>query len=235
MTLCQCHLYACHCTTPPCRFRPLASNIMTIDPQSLGVFIRFQEPSTEYVDVAIASAKEPASVRSALLKALRHVALRSIDVTLLRIEHELLAVFKSPWKKPNKLQSVLESCRQGKCTKPTERLFHEYAGDSGIVILGVATRRDAGLRTKYDGRWLLREIDALSDEEKIDLATSIHGNTEPSVTTDVVAILQSFARSPLGTHQIKSIRVSDVTRGLHPTCALSAAAKAEDKCVEAIP
>jgi hypothetical protein len=165
---------------------------MTVD----SVFIRLQESSPEYLDVAAATGKNPASVRDALLKALRRVPLRSIDITLLRIEHEFLAAFKSPWKKPTKLQSVLESCRQGKCTESTERLFYENAGDYGIGILGIATRRDEGLRTKYDGRWLLREMDALSDEEKIELITNIQMNTQGAVRTDVGVILQSLARSP---------------------------------------
>jgi hypothetical protein len=175
---------------------------MTVESQSLAVFIRLEESSAEYLDVAAACATHPAPVRSALLKALRRVPLRSIDVTLLRLEHELLVAFNSPWKPPYKLQLVLESCRRGICTETTERLFYEHGGDFAVAILGIAARRDAGLRTKYDGRWLLREIDALSDDERIELVTNIHENAQESIRTDVTSILQSFARKPLGTPPI---------------------------------
>jgi hypothetical protein len=172
--------------------------MMTAESQSLRVFIKFQDPTTKYVDVVSASAREPNSVRDALLKAIRCVELRANDICLLRIEHELLAAFKSPWKTPPKLQLVLESCREGNVEKRTERLFYQHGGDYAIVILGIAARRDLGLRTKYDGRWLLREIDALPDGETIELVNNIQEYIPEPVKTDVRAILRSFTKTPLG-------------------------------------
>lgn len=172
---------------------------MTLEPQSLAVFVASQGSSAEYLDVTTACATNPVPVRSALLKALRRVRLRSIDITLLRLEHELLAAFNSHWRKPNKLQLVLESCRQGTCAETVERLFYKHGGDFAIVILGVATRRDSGFRTNYDGRWLLRDISALSNEEMIELITNVCESPPESVRKDVTRVIEFFAKRPLGT------------------------------------
>jgi hypothetical protein len=170
-----------------------------MESQPPGVFIKLQESPDEYVDVGAASVKRPTAVRDALLRAIRFVQLRPNDLKLLRLEVELQAAFSSPWKKPTILQPVLESCRQGLVTERTEILFYEYGGDLTIAILGIATRVDHGLRTKHDGRGLLREIDTLSDEEKTELVKNLVQSTQESVKSDVDLILQSFSKSPLGT------------------------------------
>lgn len=183
---------------------------MAVESQSLGLFIRLQESSTEYLDVALASARQPMLVREALLKAICLVPLRSIDLKLLQIQHQFRVAISSPWKKPPKLQPVLESCRQGNVIERTERLFYEHGGDSAIAILGIATRRDVGLRTKHDGQWLLYEIDALSDNKKIELVKNIQESIRESDKKDVDIILQSFTKSPLGTF-IRSLASSPLT------------------------
>lgn len=167
--------------------------------------------------MAVASAKQPSLVRDALLKAIRRVPLRRIDLTLLRIEHELQTALDLPWGEPSKLRLVLESCRQENVLNRTERLFFKHGGAFAIVVLGVATRRDVGRRTKYDGRGLLRDIDLLADEEIIQLAKNIQ---EFPKTAAIVAFLENFARSPSGAVGPQSLvsPLIDVTRRPRPSC-----------------
>ena len=163
-----------------------------MESQPLHVFIRLQESPNQFLDVAAASIKQPTFVRDALLKAIRLVQLRPIDLQLLQIEHELQNAFNSPWKKPTRLQHVLESCRR-KSIKGTESLFYEEGGDFAVAMLGIATRYDVGLTTKHDGRRLLAEIDTLSNEEKTELIKNILWSTKKSVKEDIDRILKSLS------------------------------------------
>jgi hypothetical protein len=161
-------------------------------------FITWHESPDKDLDVSIASAKHPVLVRDALLKALRLVPLRPIDLTLLRIEHELQTSLNLPWQVPAKLSAVLNSCRQGTVLSRTERLLFEHRGDFAIVVLGVATRRDTGRKTKYDSRWLFREIDPLSEEDMTTLTKNIQGFPKKPVVLAALAVLSGFTRSPSG-------------------------------------
>lgn len=149
----------------------------------------------EVLDVTAASTKWPTLVREELLKAIRLFPLSHNDLALLQIERELRTAYDSPFANPANLQSVLESCRQKNVLHETERLFYQHGGDLAILVLGIATRKDKGRATKHDGRWLLREIDALADELKIELAKTTQ---KYPVTASIKVLRQGYQRRPLG-------------------------------------
>jgi hypothetical protein len=123
--------------------------------------------------------------------------LRHVDIKLLWIEHELQTCLNSPWRVPAKLSAVLNSCRQETVLSRTERLLFKHGGDLAILVLGVATRRESRYhRTIYEGSWLFREIDPLSDEDMATLAKNIQRFPKYPA---VLAVIHDLARSPSGT------------------------------------
>ncbi|PVH75967.1 hypothetical protein DL98DRAFT_574728 [Cadophora sp. DSE1049] len=149
------------------------------------VVFRFENSPDEDLEVAAAFAQRPDAVRDALLEALRHVQLRSIDITLLRIEDVFRSTLKEKWREPRILRPVLEACRQGKLNSRTESLFFEYGKEYGVVALSVATRED--------GYKLFREIDALSDDELVKLVNAVE--TIPKRPA-ILEFIQEFVQSP---------------------------------------
>lgn len=60
------------------------------------VILRLQEAPNEDLSVNTAFVKQPKVVQDALLEAIRQVPLRSINITLLRIQNEFLSALEKP-------------------------------------------------------------------------------------------------------------------------------------------
>lgn len=151
-----------------------------MQPQSpVEIVLRLQESPNEDLDVASAFAKHPDVVRQALLEAVRHVKLRSIEITLLQIENAFRSAVDQPWAEPKILRPVLEACRQGKVKSRPEKLFFEHGKEYGVVLLCLAT--------KSDGHRLFREIDRLKDEELIRLIKHVNNIPKKALILGVVA------------------------------------------------
>lgn len=135
--------------------------------------------------MASALAIQPDAVRDALLDAIRHTEPSSTDISLLHIEEEFRSALALRWREPTNLRLVLESCRQSKIENRTERLFFEYGGDWGIVLLG--------LGTKQNRHRLFREIDLLPDDALIKLVKNV---TSLPKTFSADEFLKEFAKSP---------------------------------------
>lgn len=150
------------------------------------VVLRFQESPSEDLDVATAFTKQPDIVREALLEAIRHFQLPSIDITLLRIENIFRSTLKTALTVPNTLRPILEACRQGKLQHRTEKLFFEHGKEYGIALLCVVTR-------DKENRLLFREIDPLQDDELIMLIKNI--NNLPKKAS-IVEFIEEFIQAP---------------------------------------
>lgn len=133
--------------------------------------------------MASALAIQPDAVRNALLDAIRS----STDISLLHIEEEFRSALALRWREPTNLRLVLESCRQSKIENRTERLFFNYGGYWGIVLLGLAT--------KQNRHRLFREIDSLPDDALIKLVQNVKNLPK---TLSANEYLKEFAKSQEG-------------------------------------
>ena len=155
---------------------------------SAGIVL-IQNSPNQYLEVATAFAQRPDVVRDALLEALRHVQLRSIDITLLRIEYVFRSTLEKPWKESKTFRPVLEACRQGKLKSRTEQFFYNYGKEFGVVALGVATRED--------DHKLFRDIDLLSDDELVKLVNAVQLLPKRSA---ILGFIEDFVDSPGASH-----------------------------------